>query len=166
MFNSNFQSLISRRDVKDGDDASLTREPEQIQAYRDTWTLGIHSYLTYLRDRLLLARELLADTGSIFVEIPDENIHHVREVMDEVFGVENLAGQVVVQKTGGLGTSGLKAIADQSARSEATLGRRAGGPDAHSTAATSRMVRSRVRRSRSHRPARARAAARARGSLR
>jgi adenine-specific DNA-methyltransferase len=111
-FNSNFQPSISRRDVKDGDDASLTREPEQIQAYRDTWQLGIHSYLTYLRDRLLLARELLTESGSIFVQISDENVHHVRELMDEVFGTENSAGQIVVQKTGGLGTSGLKVVAD------------------------------------------------------
>jgi adenine-specific DNA-methyltransferase len=111
-FNSNFQPSISRRDVKDGDDDSLTREPEQIQAYRDTWTLGVHSYLTYLRDRLLLARELLAESGSIFVQISDENVHHVRELLDEVFGMENFAGQIVVQKTGGLGTSGLKAVAD------------------------------------------------------
>ena len=111
-FNSNFQPSISRRDVKDGDDGSLTREPEQIQAYRDTWTLGVHSYLTYLRDRLLLARELLHESGSIFVQISDENVHHVRELMDEVFGAANYAGQIVAQKTGGLGTSGIKSIAD------------------------------------------------------
>jgi adenine-specific DNA-methyltransferase len=111
-FNSNFQPSISRRDVKDGEDASLTREPEQIQAYRDTWTLGIHSYLTYLRDRLLLARDLLHESGSIFVQISDDNVHHVRELMDEVFGVENFASQIAVQKTGGLGTDGLPAVVD------------------------------------------------------
>jgi adenine-specific DNA-methyltransferase len=111
-FNSNFQPSISRRDVKDGDDGSLTREPEQIQAYRDTWTLGIHSYLTYLRDRLLVARDLLHGSGSIFVQISDENVHHVRELMDEVFGADNFVAQIVAQKTGGLGTSGLKSVAD------------------------------------------------------
>ena len=71
------------------DDEDMTREPEMVQAYRDTWELGLHSYLTYLRDRLLLARELLSPSGSIFVQISDENLHHVREVMDEVFGAEN-----------------------------------------------------------------------------
>ena len=88
-YNSNFQPRTDQRDVRDGDDRSLTREPEQIRAYRDTWQLGIHSYLTYLRDRLLLARELLADSGSVFVQISDENVHHVREVLDEVFGADN-----------------------------------------------------------------------------
>lgn len=103
-FNSNFQPRISRRDVKDGDDASLTREPEQIQAYRDTWTLGIHSYLTYMRDRLLLARELLHETGSIFVQISDENVHHVRELMAEVFGADNQLPTIVFRKTTGAGS--------------------------------------------------------------
>ncbi len=98
-FNSNFQPLISRKDVKDGDDASLTREPEQIQAYRDTWTLGIHSYLTYMRDRLTVARELLNESGSVFVQISDENVHHVRELMDEVFGADNFCGQLSFLKT-------------------------------------------------------------------
>ena len=98
-FNSNFQPSISRRDVKDGDDGSLTREPEQIQAYRDTWTLGVHSYLTYLRDRLLLARELLNETGSIFVQISDENLHHVREILDEVFGPGNFCSIISFKKT-------------------------------------------------------------------
>jgi hypothetical protein len=85
---SNFQPRIDRRDVKDKDE-DLTHEPEQIKAYRDTWTLGIHSYLTYLRDRLLLARELLTESGSIFVQINDENLHLVRCLLDEVFGREN-----------------------------------------------------------------------------
>lgn len=98
-FNSNFQPFISKREVKDGDDGSLTREPEQIQAFRDTWQLGIHSYLTYLRDRLLLARELLDQTGSIFVQISDENVHHVRELMDEVFGSANFCSQIAFAKT-------------------------------------------------------------------
>jgi adenine-specific DNA-methyltransferase len=79
-FGSNFQPFVRRRDVKHNEDNDLTREPEMVQAYRDTWELGLHSYLTYLRDRLLLARELLAPTGSIFVQISDENLHHVREV--------------------------------------------------------------------------------------
>jgi len=85
-YGSNFQPFVNKRDVKDGKDADLTAEPEQIRAFRDTWELGIHSYLTYLRDRLLLARELLTESGSVFVQISDENVHHVRELMDEVFG--------------------------------------------------------------------------------
>jgi adenine-specific DNA-methyltransferase len=100
-FKSNFQPWIARREMKDGDDASLTREPEQIQAYRDTWTLGVHSYLTYMRDRLLLARELLATSGSIFVQISDENVHHVRELMDEVFGSDNFVSMISFKTTGG-----------------------------------------------------------------
>jgi adenine-specific DNA-methyltransferase len=88
-YGSNFQPFVNKRDVKDGKDEDLTQEPEQIRAFRDTWELGIHSYLTYLRDRLLLARELLTESGSIFVQISDENVHHVRELMDEVFGAGN-----------------------------------------------------------------------------
>ncbi|OFV91689.1 MAG: DNA methylase [Acidobacteria bacterium RIFCSPLOWO2_02_FULL_64_15] len=111
-FGSNFQPFVRKRDVSHGDDGDLTREPEMVKAYRDTWELGLHSYLTYMRDRLLLARELLTPSGSVFVQISDENVHCLRQVMDEVFGSENFAGQIVVQKTGGLGTSGLKAVAD------------------------------------------------------
>ena len=85
---SNFQPEVGRRDVKDKDE-DLTREPEMVKAYRDTWTLGVHSYLSYLRDRLLLCKELLADTGSIFVQIGDENLHSVRRFLDEVFGPDN-----------------------------------------------------------------------------
>ncbi len=92
-FSSNFQPRIDRRDVKDSDE-DLTREPEMIKAYRDTWTLGVHSYLTYLRDRLLLCRELLADSGSVFVQISDENLHHVRELMDELFGREHFVSTI------------------------------------------------------------------------
>ena len=88
-YGSNFQPFVNKRDVKDGKDDDLTAEPEMIKAFRDTWELGIHSYLTYLRDRLLLARELLHESGSVFVQISDENVHHVREIMDEVFGSEN-----------------------------------------------------------------------------
>ena len=94
---SNFQPRIDRRDVKDKDE-DLTHEPEQMKAYRDTWTLGIHSYLTYLRDRLLLARELLTESGSIFVQINDENLHLVRCLLDEVFGRENFVAVVAFRK--------------------------------------------------------------------
>lgn len=111
-FNSNFQPSISRREVKDGDDASLTREPEQIQAYRDTWELGIHSYLTYMRDRLLLSRELLAESGSIFVQISDENLHHVRELLDEVFGPDNFVSIITFTKTAGQSSGGLASVSD------------------------------------------------------
>src|SRR5207237_18682 len=83
-----------KRDVKDGSDDDLTQEPEMIRAFRDTWELGIHSYLTYLRDRLLLAKELLHESGSYFVQISDENLHHVRELMDDVFGANNLTAIV------------------------------------------------------------------------
>ena len=98
-YGSNFQPFVNKRDVKDGKDDDLTSEPEQILAFRDTWELGIHSYLTYLRDRLLLARELLTESGSIFVQISDENVHHVRELMDEVFGSGNFVSQLSFRKT-------------------------------------------------------------------
>lgn len=110
-FSSNFQPEIGRRDVKDKD-TDLTREPEMVKAYRDTWTLGIHSYLSYLRDRLILARELLADSGSIFVQISDENLHRVRCVMDEVFGPENYCGMIVFRKTTGKASELLDATFD------------------------------------------------------
>ena len=100
-FGSNFQPFIRKRDVGHNDDEDMTREPEMVQAYRDTWELGLHSYLTYLRDRLLLARDLLSPSGSIFVQISDENLHHVREVMDEVLGAENFISVIGFQKTGG-----------------------------------------------------------------
>ncbi len=98
-YGSNFQPFINKRDVKDGKDDDLTAEPEQIRAFRDTWELGIHSYLTYLRDRLLLARELLAESGSVFVQIGEENLHHVRELMDEVFGSSNFCRVIVYVTT-------------------------------------------------------------------
>ena len=85
-YGSNFQPFTNKRDVKDGKDEDLTQEPEMIKAFRDTWELGIHSYLTHLRDRVLLAKELLNESGSIFVQISAENIHHIREILDEVFG--------------------------------------------------------------------------------
>ena len=103
-FASNFQPQLGQRDVKDREQ-DLTREPEMVKAYRDTWTLGIHSYLAYLRDRLAMAKELLADAGSIFVQISDENLHRVRCLMDEVFGAENFCEIFTVQKTGGLSES-------------------------------------------------------------
>src|ERR1041385_8244221 len=98
-FGSNFQPFIRKRDVRHNDDTDMTREPEMVQAYRDTWELGLHSYLTYMRDRLLVARALLHPTGSIFVQISDENIHHVRELMDEVFGGNNFCGLITFAKT-------------------------------------------------------------------
>ncbi|TSA09574.1 MAG: site-specific DNA-methyltransferase, partial [Deltaproteobacteria bacterium] len=97
-YGSNFQPFVNKRDVKDGKDEDLTTEPEQIRAFRDTWELGIHSYLTYLRDRLLLDRELLTESGSVFVQISDENVHHVRELMDEVFGVGNFVAIIPFRK--------------------------------------------------------------------
>jgi adenine-specific DNA-methyltransferase len=97
-YGSNFQPFVNKRDVKDGSDEDLTQEPEMIRAFRDTWELGIHSYLSYMRDRLQLANELLHESGSIFVQISDENLHHVREIMDEVFTAENLVAIVCVQK--------------------------------------------------------------------
>ncbi|MEQ1439037.1 site-specific DNA-methyltransferase [Fontimonas sp. SYSU GA230001] len=99
-YGSNFQPFVNKRDVKDRKDEDLTQEPEQIRAFRDTWELGIHSYLTYLRDRLLLAKELLHESGSVFVQISDENLHHVREILDEVLGAENFCSVIQVQKTG------------------------------------------------------------------
>lgn len=93
-YGSNFQPFVDKRDVKDRRDEDLTQEPEMIKAFRDTWELGIHSYLTYLRDRLLLARELLSESGSVFVQISDENLHHVRELIDEVFGKESFIAQI------------------------------------------------------------------------
>ena len=98
-FNSNFQWSTTSRDVKDGNAAHITREPEQVKAFRDTWRDGIHSYLTYLRDRLTVARDLLTDSGSIFVQIGDENVHRVRAVMDEVFGDENFVTLITFKKT-------------------------------------------------------------------
>ena len=98
-FGSNFQPFVRKRDVTHNDDDDMTREPEMVQAYRDTWELGLHSYLTYLRDRLILCRDLLAPTGSVFVQIGDENVHHVRELMDEVFGAENACGVIAFKKT-------------------------------------------------------------------
>ena len=103
-FNSNFQWSTTSRDVKDGKSDHITREPEQVKAFRDTWRDGIHSYLTYLRDRLTVARDLLTESGSIFVQIGDENVHRVRAVMDEVFGDDNQISQINFKTTGGAGS--------------------------------------------------------------
>ncbi|WP_417812381.1 site-specific DNA-methyltransferase [Thalassospira alkalitolerans] len=111
-FNSNFQWSTTSRDVKDGKLEHLTREPEQVKAFRDTWRDGIHSYLQYLRDRLVVARELLTESGSCFVQIGDENVHRVRALMDEVFGEENFVAQILFRKTGGLTANFLPAIGD------------------------------------------------------
>jgi len=110
-YNSNFQPFVNRKDVKDRD-ADLPSEPETIKAFRDTWELGIHSYLSYLKDRFILARELLSDSGSIFVQIGDENIHHVRELLDEVFGSQNFFSLITFRTTSGLGSKGLTGIAN------------------------------------------------------
>ena len=103
-FGSNFQPFVRKRDVVHGDDEDMTREPEMVQAYRDIWKFGLHTYLAYLRDRFLIARELLNDRGSIFVQISDENMHHVRELLDEVFGVENFVALIAFKKTGYMAT--------------------------------------------------------------
>ena len=102
-FNSNFQWSTTSRDVKDGNAGHITREPEQVKAFRDTWRDGIHSYLTYLRDRLTVARDLLTDSGSVFVQIGDENVHRVRALMDEIFGENNFCAIISFSKTTGLG---------------------------------------------------------------
>ena len=111
-FNSNFQWSTTSRDVRDGNAAHITREPEQVKAFRDTWRDGIHSYLSYLRDRLTIARDLLSDSGSIFVQIGDENVHRVRALMDEVFGEEHFCRIITIRKTAGDTTQILTSQAD------------------------------------------------------
>ena len=111
-FNSNFQWSTTSRDVKDGKIEHMTREPEQVKAFRDTWRDGIHSYLTYLRDRLTVARDLLTESGSVFVQIGDENVHRVRAVMDEVFGEENCVTTIAFKKTAGLGKGEIAEVVD------------------------------------------------------
>lgn len=105
-YGSNWQMKLNNRDVKDNDE-SLSGEPEMIKAFRDTWELGIHSYLTYLRDRLVIARELLTQSGSVFVQISDDNVHLVRNLLDEIFGSENFVSQIVYKKTSGAGSPGV-----------------------------------------------------------
>ena len=111
-FNSNFQWSTTTRTVRDGKAEHITREPEQVKAFRDTWRDGVHSYLTYLRDRLTLARDLLTDTGSVFVQIGDENVHLVRSVLDEIFGPDNAVVQIVFRKKAGTGSALLEGVAD------------------------------------------------------
>ncbi|MBK1616906.1 site-specific DNA-methyltransferase [Lamprobacter modestohalophilus] len=111
-FGSNFQPFVRKRDVKHGQDAEMIREPEMVKAYRDTWELGLHSYLSYLRDRLLLARELLTESGSVFVQISDENLHHVREVMDEVLLADNFVALITFSKTSSATSDLLPSTAD------------------------------------------------------
>ena len=111
-FNSNWQPSTKSRDVKDGKVESLTREPEMVRAFRDTWSDGIHSYLSYLRDRMIVARDLLTDSGSIFVQIGDENVHVVRSLMDEVFGPENFVSEIVFQTSSGRLGAGLDGVFD------------------------------------------------------
>lgn len=111
-FGSNWQVSTRKRDVKDGNIGDVTRQPEQVKAFRDTWELGIHSYLSYMRDRLVVARELLTETGSIFVQIGDENVHLVRCLMDEIFGSENFLAIIPFQTTSGLGSKYIKGVFD------------------------------------------------------
>ncbi len=111
-FNSNFQWSTTSRDVRDGNREHITREPEQVKAFRDTWRDGIHSYLSYLRDRLTVARDLLADSGSIFVQIGDENVHRVRALLDEVFGEDNFVSLIAIQTTTGFQSEYLGNISD------------------------------------------------------
>ena len=111
-FNSNFQWSTTSRDVKDGNAGHITREPEQVKAFRDTWRDGIHSYLTYLRDRLTVARDLLTESGSVFVQIGDENVHRVRALMDEVFGEKNFVATIPFRKTSALGGQYLDVVND------------------------------------------------------
>ncbi len=111
-FGSNFQPFVRERDVKDGDDNELTREPEMVQAYRDTWELGIHSWLSYMRERLFLAREMLTDSGSCFVQISDDNVHLVRSIMDEVFGRENFIAEIILKTRGSSNSRNIDTLND------------------------------------------------------
>lgn len=111
-YGSNFQPFTNKRDVKDRSDEDLTQEPEMIKAFRDTWELGIHSYLTYLRDRLVLARDLLQESGSLFVQIGDENLHNVRSLLDEIFLPENFVSLISMKKTGGQSSNTLAGVCD------------------------------------------------------
>ncbi|MBM3165046.1 MAG: site-specific DNA-methyltransferase [Bacteroidetes bacterium] len=111
-YGSNFQPFVNKKDVKDGNDGDLTSEPEMLKAFRDTWELGIHSYLTYMRDRLLLSKELLHESGSIFVQISDENVHHVKELLEEVFGKDNFVSQIPFAKTSGFSPNYLSNVCD------------------------------------------------------
>jgi adenine-specific DNA-methyltransferase len=111
-FGSNFQPFVRKRDVNHNDDQDMTREPEMVQAYRDTWELGLHSYLTYLRDRLRLSRELLNNSGSLFIQISDENVHVVRALLDEVFGRDNFVSVITFRKTAFASSTLLPSVSD------------------------------------------------------
>jgi len=111
-YGSNFQPFVNKRDVKDGKDDDLCSEPEMLKAFRDTWELGLHSYLTYIRDRISIAHKMLAESGSIFIQISDENLHHIREICDEVFGIENFVSQITLKKGGSATTDTLSNISD------------------------------------------------------
>ena len=111
-FGSNFQPFVRKRDVTNNDDDDMTREPEMVKAYRDTWEIGLHSYLTYMRDRLLVSRDLLSQSGSIFVQIGEENVHHVRELMDEIFGEDNFCSLISYRTSAPLSSSGLPSVMD------------------------------------------------------
>jgi adenine-specific DNA-methyltransferase len=111
-FKSNWQWSTTTHEVKDTNKDHVTREPEVVRAFRDTWRDSIHSYLTYLRDRLTVARDLLADRGSIFVQIGDENVHRVRVLMDEVFGDQNLISEIIIQKTYGFSGEAISNVSD------------------------------------------------------
>jgi adenine-specific DNA-methyltransferase len=111
-FNSNWQVSTLSPQVRDGKPSDVSREPEQVKAFRDTWRDGIHSYLTYLRDRLTVAKDLLATSGSIFIQIGDENVHRVRSALDEVFGSDNFVSEITFQKTGGQTSEFIPAVQD------------------------------------------------------
>ena len=111
-FNSNWQPSTKSRDVKDGKEDSVSREPEVVRAFRDTWKDGINSYLSYLRDRLVVARDLLAESGSIFVQIGDENVHIVRAILDEIFGPKNFVSIITFKKTGGQSSNLIASVTD------------------------------------------------------
>jgi adenine-specific DNA-methyltransferase len=111
-FGSNFQPFVRKRDVKHGADQEMTREPEMVKAYRDTWELGLHSYLSYIRDRFLFAKELLHESGSIFVQISDDHVHHVRTVLDEIFDSKNFVSLITFQTTSGFKTSTIATLGD------------------------------------------------------
>jgi len=111
-YGSNFQPFVNKKNVTDGNDEDLTQEPEMIRAFRDTWELGIHSYLSYLRGRLLLAKKLLSESGSVFVQISDENLHHVKEIMGEIFGHNNFVNLISFKTTAGDTTKLLPSMAD------------------------------------------------------
>ena len=111
-YGSNFQPFVNKKTATDGKDDDLSSEPEMLKAFRDTWELGIHSYLSYLRDRLLLAKELLDEKGSVFVQISDENIHHVREILDEIFGKENFICIISYKTNSPLGSNFLPVSSD------------------------------------------------------